>query len=187
MRRLAFLIAWVATGLAPVAVPASTGWVERLVVEPPPPIREATADGMVFRCDPDGPPAPGGEPDLPVLVRPLSGQPGYRATASVVDAKFRDEGPVRVAPATSLRRELVEDNRYKTEQVRERNPAIYGRADFWPPSLVRVDEAWMGTNRVARLVCRPLQWNPQSGVLRVYSRLLVEIVYEPDAERAGTN
>jgi hypothetical protein len=46
--------------------------------------------------------------------------------------------------------------------VREADAEIYGRDAFWPADLVQVDEAWQGTNKLARLAVRPVQWNARS-------------------------
>jgi hypothetical protein len=164
----------------PVAAWAATGWVERLEVSVPPPVRLETGVGVAFRFGPDDPPPQDGFPDLAALVRPIRSVPGYQITVQLVASDFSEESGVNVAPALSLHRRLVGDNRYETSWVREKNPSVYDRDIFWPESQVAVDQAWMGTNRVARLVCRPLQWNPQTMLLRVYSRLVVELRYQPE-------
>ena len=159
---------------------SSTGWVQRLEFQPPAPGRIEMPGGLLLRWAGDEWPNPGGVPDLPGLVQPLAGQPGYRIGVKIVDAEFEEEEGIRIVAAPGHRRTLVADNQYAVSEVREPDAGIYARDEFWPAALARVDEAWQGTNRLARLELRPVQWNPQRGVLRIYSRLVVEVVFQPE-------
>ena len=160
--------------------PASTGWVERLEIVPPPLLREELDGGVRLRLGGDEPLAGEGVPDLPSLMRPLAGYPGYRIEVRVVETEHQDEAGVRVVPALTMRRTMVADNVYTSSWVRAAADAVYARDGLWPDSLAQVDEAWQGTNRVARLVVRPVQWNPQSQQLRVHTRLVLELIYRPE-------
>jgi hypothetical protein len=171
------LVAWWA-GAA--NAPADTGWVERLEINTPPLLREQLASGVLLQFGDDEPAASGGVPDLPSLVRPLSALAGYSITAVVVETESRDETGVRVAPSKDMRRTLVADNKYQVTWVREPTSELYARNMFWPESLVQVDQAWQGSNRLARLVIRPVQWNPKTEVLRIHERLVVDLVYQPE-------
>ncbi len=171
------LLAWWA-GAA--NAPASTGWVERLELTTPPLLREQVSGGLLLQFGDDEPAASGGVPDLPSLVRPLAGQPGYRIQAVVVETEHRDEAGVRVAPSKDMRRTLISDNKYQVTWVREATSEIYARNAFWPETLVQVEQAWQGSNRVARMVIRPVQWNPKTDVLRIHERLVVDLVYQPE-------
>lgn len=174
-RAVGLLAAW---GFGAVMAPASTGWVERLELRPPPAERMKVPEGAVLRYG-SGAEEPGkGEPALPTYLQAVTARPGYRLSVRVVETDYADETGVTVAPTLKLRRTLVEDNRYAVDWVREADGAV--RTDFWPESLARVDEAWQGTNKLGRLVVRPIQWNAQTGVLRVHSRLVLELVYQPE-------
>ena len=170
----ASLFLWVGTALA------STGWVERLEITTPPLIREDLESGVLLRLGDDEPAASGGVPDMPSLVKALVGQPGYRIEARVVETEQQEEAGVRVAPSKAMVRTLVSDNKYAVTWVREATSEVYARDAFWPESLVQVDEAWQGTNRLARLVIRPVQWNPKTGVLRTHTRLVLDLFYLPE-------
>lgn len=167
-----------AVGLGLQSALASTGWVERLEIRPPTAERFSVPEGVVLRYG-DGAEDPGqGEPALPTLIKSVPAWPGFRLSVRVVETEFADEAEVRVAPTLKLRRTLIEDNRYATTWVRESDGVT--RTAFWPESLARVDEAWQGTNKVARLAVRPVQWNAQDGALRVHSRLVLDLVYQPE-------
>lgn len=174
-RAVGFLALW---GLGVAMAPASTGWVERLEIRPPPPERVSVPEGVVLRYG-SGAEQPGqGEPALPTYIQAVAARPGYRLSVRVVETDFTEEAGVKVAPTLKLRRTLVEDNRYSSAWVREADGAV--RTDFWPAELARADEAWQGTNKLARLSVRPVQWDAQAGVLRVHSRLVLELVYQPE-------
>ena len=176
-RRWALVLAGLvmATGAA-----GSTGWVERIELVPPALTRTETEDGLLIRTGDDGWAGHPGAPDLPALARPLPAARGYRISARLVSSDVQDETVSRVAPAPVLRRTLVDDNRYETAWVREPDPGIYQKDAFWPEQLLQVDEAWQGTNRLARLLIRPVQWNPVAGILRVYRRMAVDVLYQPE-------
>lgn len=178
MRRMMLVLL---VGLAgAVHASASTGWVERLEITTPPLLREQVQGGLLLQFGDDEPAASGGVPDLPSLVRPLTGQPGYRIQTVVVETDHRDEAGVRVAPSKDMRRTLISDNKYQVTWVREATSEIYARDAFWPETLVQVEQAWQGSNRVGRMVIRPVQWNPKTDVLRIHERLVVDLVYQPE-------
>lgn len=165
----------VATGAA-----GSTGWVERLEIVTPALTRTETEGGVLIRSGDDGWAAEPGAPDLPALVRSLAAPPGFRLSARLVSSDYQDDPVPRVLPAPVLRRTLVDDNRYDTAWVRDADPGIYQKDAFWPEALLRVDDAWQGTNRLARLLIRPVQWNPVAGILREYRRMTIEVLYQAE-------
>jgi hypothetical protein len=124
-----------------------------------------------------------GAPDLGGMVRTIPGRPGFRAVVRAVKVESRDEPEVRVAPAEGWRRIFVDDNVYRTEKFRQADPSVFSRNAFWPPAVLQLDEAWMGTNKWVRLVCRPAQYNPVRRVLRLHTRIECEIVFEPEGEK----
>jgi hypothetical protein len=176
-RRAGGVMMWVGLGLQTAL--ASTGWVERLDLQPPPVQRQMLPEGLVLYYGNGSEPGKGA-PDLPIHVQALPARPGYRITARLVKTEFSEEAGVAVAPSIRLQRSLVEDNRYTTLWVREADAEIYGRDAFWPADLVQVDEAWQGTNKLARLAVWPVQWNARTKVLRVHSRFELELSYQPE-------
>lgn len=168
---------WMGLGLQTAL--ASTGWVERLDLQPPPAQRQVLPEGLVLHYGNGAEPG-NGAPDLPIYVQALSARPGYRISVRLVKTEFGEEAGVEIAPSIRLQRTLVEDNRYTTAWVREADAGIYGRDAFWPAELVQVDEAWQGTNKLARLAVRPVQWNAQARILRVHSRFELELSYQPE-------
>lgn len=177
IRHVGGVMLWMGLGLQTAL--ASTGWVERLDLQPPPAQRQMLPEGLVLHYGNGAEPG-NGAPDLPIYVQALPARPGYRISVRLVKTEFSEEAGVAVAPSTRLQRTLVEDNRYTTAWVREADAGIYGRDAFWPAELVQVDEAWQGTNKLARLAVRPVQWNAQARILRVHSRFELELSYQPE-------
>lgn len=126
-----------------------------------------------------------GAPDIGGLVKTIPGRPGFRAVVHLLRTEFRDEADVKVLPAETTYRRFVDDNSYRLEQARTPDPAVYANNAFWPPNVMRVTEAWMGTNRYVRLVCTPAQYNPVKRLLRVHSRIEAELDFVPDEGKAG--
>lgn len=172
----ALVLAWAAVAQADTA----TGWVERLEIKPPALEREEVQGGWRLQFGDDEPATAEGVPELPSLVRKIDGGAGYRITARLVESETQDEVGVKVAPALRMQRTLQENNSYQVSWVREPAPAVYERDAFWPAELLQVDQAWMGTNRLARLVIRPVQWNPKTEVLRKHVRLVLDLIYQPE-------
>lgn len=177
IRRVGGGLLWVGLGLQTAL--ASTGWVERLDIQPPPAQRQVLPEGLVLHYG-NGPEPGNGAPDLPTYVQALPARSGYRIRVRLMKTDFSEEVGVVVAPSIRLQRTLVEDNRYATAWVREADEGIYERDAFWPVELVQVDEAWQGTNKLARLAVRPVQWNAQTRILRVHSRFELELSYQPE-------
>ena len=106
-----------------------------------------------------------GEPDLPVLVRVLPVPEGCEATVELVSVDAVETNGVIIAPVPA--QEAVEvDGQSRLRPIPGGRSGAYREDAFWPPEAVKVQMADRGTQRWARVVCYPLQYNPVTGVLR---------------------
>ena len=154
----------------------------RVTVTPAEPVREAGPGGMAVSFPGPSAGRQAGAPDLGCLVQTIPGRPGFHAVIRVIETESRDEPGRNVIPAEITRRVYADDNVYRSEKVRQPDPAIYADDAFWPPTLMRLDEAWMGTNKYVRLVCWPAQYNPVKRVLRVHTRITGELCFVREGE-----
>lgn len=125
---------------------------------------------------PDFSPPAVGTPDLRHRLLPLAFPAPAGHTVQVIAADFEEIPGFRLAPVPSLRlrEEIVEPASY--QPLRE----AYAADAFLPGAVAslepveRVRSLLVGAVRV-----HPVQYNPASGVLRKYSRIVVEVVYAP--------
>jgi hypothetical protein len=137
----------------------------------------STADGAVIRL-PDQAASLPGLPDLPRLVRWITGVPGYRARVDCRVDDWQEVKGIRVAPAEGL----VADWNSNGQPIghRERVPAerVYASTNFWPERLVMLQEGWVGTQWLVRVECRLVQYAPARQALRYTRRLDARIRFE---------
>lgn len=111
------------------------------------------------------------QPDLPFLVRMIA-IPG-KCTAEIeilkVERVETNMPPVRPVPRDEMR-ENDEGHRW-LERVHGKRGPIYERDAFWPEDVLTVSFASQGTQRWARIVFYPLQYNPKQGILRWNQRV----------------
>lgn len=100
-----------------------------------------------------------GDPDLPVLVRvvPVPSQCEGRVVIEACD--FAETNGVDVAPVAGA---IAEAGSVEPSF----RSAAYAADAWWPPEPIRIDVADRGTQRWARVVYYPFQWNPVRRVLR---------------------
>ncbi len=137
-----------------------------------------TADGMIVRVRGGGARRQPGSPDIGGLAWVLPGRAGYNLMPTVTDAAFASATQGVDVAAIRARRETEED-REDSEPVieRYRAPEIYGQNALFPSHVVRVQEAWVGTNKLVRLVVNPVQYNPITKELRLCYRLKAKLEY----------
>lgn len=104
-----------------------------------------------------------GAPDVPGLAKLVPGIKGMRAVLTLQGFDPTNLTDVGVVPVAGPMQAL--------SPQRQADPGIYGQAQFWPSNLGRVDEAWIGTQKVVRVECYPVQYNPVAKTLRFYRRL----------------
>ena len=125
-----------------------------------------------------------GAPDLPALVRVRPGKPGFTARVALKPVSWTEITNLDVAPVAARVLEDVTTNApsYRLDWVRD--AAIYGADAFWPPELATVREAWQGTQKLVRVECRPLQFNPVRKIARYAARVEGALTFEPE-EKGG--
>lgn len=136
---------------------------------------DQTPDGVVPRVDGDQRGLVPGYPDLPVLVRVISIPVHCAAEVRIDRVDMVETGGVRVVAVPGQR--VVEDgDRRRLEPAPAEPAGVFSQNAFWPDAPLRVEVADRGTQRWARVICYPVQYNPVTGALRwnrvVEARLL---------------
>lgn len=72
----------------------------------------------------------------------------------------------------------VTTNRPTYRTVRTPSPSVYQEDRFWPDPVVTVQAAWMGTNKIVRVECAPIQYNPVRHVIRYATVLKGTLMFE---------
>lgn len=121
------------------------------------------AEGSALRIPGQATAGKPGAPDVPGLAKLVPGIKGMRAVLTLQGFDPTNLMDVVVAP--------VESPVQGSLPQRQSDPGIYGKAQFWPSKLGWVDEAWIGTQKVVRLECHPVQYNPVQKSIRFYRRL----------------
>ena len=141
------------------------------------------ADGSRLSLDGSGRTAAPGAPDLPVLARVRPGLPGFTAHVALKPVSWIEVTNIDVAPVATRVLEDLTTNApsYRLDSVRA--AAVYGTDAFWPPELATVQEAWQGTQKLVRVECRPLQFNPVRKIVRYAARMEGVLTFEPEDKR----
>lgn len=117
------------------------------------------------------------QPDLPFLVRLI---PIPRDCAAVIEILHVQLVETNVPPISPVARdEMREDtdgNRWLERLPGKRGP-IYERDAFWPEEILTISYASQGTQRWARIVFYPLQYNPKQGILRLNQRVEARLTW----------
>ncbi len=136
-----------------------------------------TGEGMAVRVRGGGARRQPGSPDIGGLAWVLPGKVGWNLMPTVTDAAFASatEG---VDVAAIRVNKVVEDGDDSDPVVeRYRSPDIYEQDALFPSHVIRVQEAWVGTNKLVRLVVNPVQYNPVTKELRLCYRLKAKLEY----------
>ena len=144
------------------AAPVETGYVLRI-------------SGQVASLKP-------GAPDVPVVARVIPGVAGRTAHVRLVKAEPQEFADVYLAPAESRVRDETDPEKPVLKAVRSGSPGDYSSDAFWPPELVAVQEALMGTQKFVRIECHPIRYNPVSRVVRFYPQIQAELWFEPEEQ-----
>lgn len=111
-----------------------------------------------------------GLPDLPRLARVLPVDDGRPIRIRSVESRHEDVEGVDVAPVKTEKRTGFEKIETEVTQY-ERRESVYKQTGFWPGELLELQEAWMGTQKLVRIECRPVQYNPATKTLRFHNAI----------------
>ena len=146
---------------------------------PRPEVVDVEADGEIFQrlqLPGAGPTLEVGRPELPVLGYWIGIPDGAEATVQVLDATFNLNGGYHIWPHQEpLPDQAMADADFEIDRV------FYQRDAFYPQPLVMLERPVNGraiTAAVLRLY--PVQHNPKSGELKVYSHLRVQVNFLQD-------
>jgi len=139
----------------------------------------ATPDGYALHIPGEAAAAGRGTPAVPRVARFFPGVSGRVAVLQVSGVSPAELTNLSVAAAEDYVVVSPDGGTRHLAPVRHPSPAIYATDQFWPPELGRVEEAWMGTQKLVRVECFPVQYNPASKIVRWYRRMEGTLVFEP--------
>ncbi len=120
-----------------------------------------------------------GSPDVPPIAKLIPGVPGYRPALSLRGSDPTNLTGFAVAAAVGYRVNEPEGGARSLKPFRLADPILYAQNQFWPENLGRVEEAWIGTQKVMRVECFPVQYNPVTKTIRFFRRLDGELTFKP--------
>lgn len=145
---------------------------------------KAQPEGLVLTIPDQAAPRFSGMPDLPLVSILVRCPAGKSVRAEVNPPRWIVIPGIRVAPAESPALDETTGEASETRLVRTPAATVYGIDEFWPVDLVRVEEAWIGTEKRIRLECALMQHNPASQLLRYTLVLEGRLLFET-AEQSG--
>ena len=137
------------------------------------------AGGYSLRIPGQASSAKPGTPDVPHLAKLVPGVKGAKAVLMIRGADPTNLTDIVVAPAEGFKLDDPESSNRTLRPYRESDPGLYGTDQLWPAELGRVEEAWIGTQKVVRVECFPVQYAPLTKAIRFYRRLEGELRFEP--------
>ncbi|MCP4759945.1 MAG: hypothetical protein GY894_11805 [Planctomycetes bacterium] len=112
-----------------------------------------------------------GEPALPDIRRSVLIGATDDIDARLVDGSYYDIPNVKIAPSKGFITRNIDP-----ASVPYTFGKVYDSAGFWPASPVSLDDPHIMRNtRGAVLTVRPLQWNPATSTLRVWTDMVVDV------------
>lgn len=129
------------------------------------------AGGYSLRIPGQASTAVAGFPDVPSLARVLPRLCGSKPSLVMHGSNSTNVTDVVLAPAESFKVDAAGGSMRVLRPFRQRDPSAYGRNDYWPPELVKLEIAAIGTQYVVRVECFPVQYNPVEKVVRFYRRM----------------
>ncbi|OQW94453.1 MAG: hypothetical protein BWK77_09260 [Verrucomicrobia bacterium A1] len=134
--------------------------------------------GYVLRIGGQAAPLRPGAPDVPVLARTVSGIGGYVARVRVKATEHEEFSNVVVAAAETRVPDHTNPDRPELKAVRVASDPAYAGNEFWPPAVIVVQEASMGTQKFVRIECRPIQYNPATHTVRFNREIEAQLWFE---------
>ncbi len=102
-----------------------------------------------------------------------------RVAVTVVDLQYKDLDGYNILPAPEIKTDkkgLVVEKNYT------KNPEIYSKDSFFPANLVEVKEpSWIRHQKVIDINLNPVRYNPVTGQLRIYEKVVVEIDFSRES------
>ena len=141
---------------------------------------EVTSDGHVITMPGQAHAGKAGDPDLPFVAALCPGLRGFAARVEWNEPVWRDITNVAVAPVGTRILEDVTTNSPTCRTERISSKTVYGADEFWPQRIARVEEAWAGTQKIVRVECSPIQYNPVRKIVRYTSVVEGRLVFEPE-------
>jgi hypothetical protein len=131
-----------------------------------------------------------GEPQVPTRGTLLGLPSTEGVSVQVLDASYETLSGYRLYPAPGL--EIIGDNADDllagdVQQIFALNQDLYATDAFYPGTPVKIGHTgYIRDQAVAQVQFYPVQYNPVSGEVRLYRRILARITWEPLLSAAAT-
>ena len=111
-----------------------------------------------------------GSPNLPKLVSSVIVDDGIELVIRVVSSSYKDYKDYKVSPSKGTFTRNINPN--DVELIYGQS---YNKDEFYPSDIVDINSPFIFRDHVGQTVTvNPVQYNPISGTLRVYSEIVVE-------------
>jgi len=118
-----------------------------------------------------------GFPNVPVVCVLLGVPFSSSPEVHIIEAQFEEISDVSLCPAPDI---FIEENEYggSISEKYQIDQKIYSADQFFPSSLAEIAASQIIRNqKVIKLQLYPIQFNPQKKIIRKYTNLKIEIVY----------
>jgi len=128
-----------------------------------------------------------GSPELPVNVKIIEVPSGANVKVKIISQKFKEyklEDLNINYPIYPLQAPVPKNA--SAQSVLVINEKVYNQDSFYPYDIVSVEDLGiMRGVRLSRLFISPIQYNPAKGIIRIYSEIETEIIFQhPDIAKS---
>ncbi|HMP76502.1 MAG TPA: C25 family peptidase propeptide domain-containing protein [Kiritimatiellia bacterium] len=139
---------------------------------------EPQPDGSVIPRVPDGKHAiESGNPNLPFLLRMIPVPRNCVAQIEITRLIHVETNSPPITPVPTRELQETEDGRRSVKETLIPRGPGFERNGFWPVEPLEISYAAQGTQRWARIVFHPLQYNPVQGMLRWNKSIEARLVW----------
>lgn len=138
-----------------------------------------TPEGVILSVPGQAHAARPGSPELPQIAATINGRQGLVARVRLKPPIWTTMTDIDVAPVAARVLDDVTTNAPTYHDERRRDEILYNTDAFLPADIVSVQEALMGTQKLVRVECRPVQFNPVRRVARYATVIEGVLVFEP--------
>jgi hypothetical protein len=116
-----------------------------------------------------------GAPALPMHNDIIAMPRGSNGIITITESEYYDYSGFMIHPALKP----AKDTEGAPEPIFEKNELIYNSNNFFPEKIVEIIDIGLNRNTpLAKVQIRPIQFNPVTGIIRVYTRISYRIDYE---------
>lgn len=117
-----------------------------------------------------------GYPHLPVQTTLIGVPPDVSFSVRIIESNEFSTYTLKHTLADY--REILEQNNFEGTSFKQKTGSIYTTNRFYPYTLANIGTVgWIRENRVLPIQVNPVQYNPVSGIVKLYHKLVVEVQF----------